>query len=699
MADITVGNPYRADRAYAALIKRNISWVYAMVDCNANSCTDQCLRLYAKKPTSISKSRFPSKAVSDSRYKYLSKQSHLQKFVCAQGDMEEITDHPFLDAIQRAGGHYTGYDLSYLLYSSLDTTGNAYWHKERDPTGTIKDFWPLLPQLVVPFPDKKNFLSHYEYGLNNQRIKISRANMVHYKYASLKHPFLGSGPLEAGAEAADLSQAMNEYEVAKFRNGGTPDVVLSYPQGVQVNAPEQKRMKRDYRRNFTQPHNSGKLVITTEGAEFKPYSMSMKEMSYLKGREWSLKELSGIFGVPLSFFVLDGILKANIEASTQLYMRKTIKPKLRSVESVMNEQVIPEYDENLFVAYDNPIPEDVEKRLKEIEVKTSTKYASINELRAEDGLDPVSWGDEPVQPEPIVIDTEKRKKKVKQKFPPLQMPAANFLPEEFISEMVSFFKRQGQVILGQAEDAEFKEAPLDSNQMKQFLEDKELFIDSGKLDIQLKIAEDIVGPWFDMGLWDEQLKETIRPFVRASIISAGTKAAASLAPDRFFDPQDPRLFRAVESRIPSIRGINRTTLTLVRNTVADGIAGGLSGSKIQKSLRIIFEDVEGVEKSIARKRAVLIARTETIWAFNEGAVIAYKQSGVVNSVEWLTAEDERVCQWCDPMDGRTQTLGQNFFQMGDEFEGRDGGTLRFNAEPIEHPPLHPQCRCSLAPIV
>ena len=668
--DSIAGKPYYANRSYNALIKKNISWVYAFIDRNSKTVADQCLRLYAKKPSSGSKSRFPSKGISDATYKYLQTRPHLLKFANRLEDVEEITDHPLLEVLQRGGGHYVGFDLNYLLTSSLDCCGNGYWLKEIDTTGTVTDIWPLLPQLVTPVPDKNNFLSHYEYGLQNQKQKIPRKKMVHYKYASLKHPFLGSGPLEAGVEAADLGNAMNNFEVAMFRNGGMPDVKFTFPVGVHVDEKEKKRIRREYERKFTQAHNAGRAIILTEGADVGKVSESIKDMSYLKGREWSQKELAAIFGVPLSFVVLDGVQVANVKASTQLYMRMTIKPKLTVIEQTMNEQLVPDFDENLFVAYDNPVPEDEEFRLKEITTKIDTRYSSINELRAEDGLEPVAWGDEPPEPIDFGFEPAKSKKKVKANFPSIEMPAANFIPEDFTAAMVDFFQRQGKVISGQAEDAEFK---------------------------SVKIAEDIVGPWFDMAVWDAALAETIRPFVRASIITAGQRAAATLPPDRIFNESDPRLFQAMESRIPSIRGINRHTQSLVRGVVAEGIAAGEPGNTIQRNIRGVFSTE--TDKDIGRLRATKIARTETIWAFNEGAVIAYEQSGVVTEVEWLTAEDERVCQWCGPMDGRVQTLGTNFWDMGTEMEGDKGGILRFTAEPIVHPPLHPQCRCAIAPIV
>ena len=676
MPDYASGKPYQANRTVNALVQKNVSWVYAMIDRNGKAVADQCLRLYAKRPTTGSKSRFPSRSVSDSRYKYLCKSPHLQKFVSDQEDIEEITDHPFLDVIHRGGGHYIRYDLFYLLTNSMDSTGNGYWLKDMGPLQVVTDIWPMLPQLVSPVADKKNFLQYYEYGVGNSKLKIPREKVVHYKYASLRHPFIGSGPLEAGCEAADLGMAMNNYEVAMFRNGGTPDVKLTYPEGVRVDGKEKDKIRRDYERKFSQPHNAGKMITLTEGADVVPFSISPKEMSYLKGRQWSRDELAAIFGVPVTFFALDGVVKANLSAAVEIYMRMTIKPKLTVIEETMNEQLLPDFDENLFVAYDNPVPEDDEFRLKEITARLLAKYSSINEERALDGLDPVPWGDKPEEPEPIEINSTEEvydkppKKKVKAKYPALAMPAADFIPEEFTAAMVAYFAEQGKVILGLAAEAEFK---------------------------SVKIAEDIVGPWFNMAIWDAALTRTIKPFVRATIMTAGQRALETVGPDRFFDESDPRLVSAMQRRVPSIRGINRHTQSLVRGVVANGIAAGEPGNTIQRNIRGIF--ASETAEDIGRYRATLIARTETIWAMNEGAVIGYKQSGVVSQVEWLTAQDERTCQFCEPMDGRVQTLGTSFYEMGTEMEGRDGGLLKFTAEPIEHPPLHPQCRCSLAPIL
>ena len=57
-------------------------------------------------------------------------------------------------------------------------------------------------------------------------------------------------------------------------------------------------------------------------------------------------------------------------------------------------------------------------------------------------------------------------------------------------------------------------------------------------------------------------------------------------------------------------------------------------------------------------RSERIARSEVIKATNWGTEEAYKESGVVDGKIWLTAFDERTCEFCASLDGKTTDLGK-----------------------------------------
>nr|DAR82821.1 MAG TPA: minor capsid protein [Caudoviricetes sp.] len=103
-----------------------------------------------------------------------------------------------------------------------------------------------------------------------------------------------------------------------------------------------------------------------------------------------------------------------------------------------------------------------------------------------------------------------------------------------------------------------------------------------------------------------------------------------------------------------------------------------------------------LEKSIKysarqnRHRAYRIARTELVFAYNQGSYYGTKQAqeqGLLGRVEkvWCTAEDERTCEICGALEGKR-------IAMDDDFD--------FKTKLIEPgikrvPPAHPHCRCTV----
>ena len=104
--------------------------------------------------------------------------------------------------------------------------------------------------------------------------------------------------------------------------------------------------------------------------------------------------------------------------------------------------------------------------------------------------------------------------------------------------------------------------------------------------------------------------------------------------------------------------------------VGQGILNGWGTNKIAYAIR---NSISG-NQNMGIKRAKMIARTEVINAYNQAAKNRYKQAGLTEKeMIWITAFDERTCPIC---------------------EGYDGMTI---AQTGEVPPVHPNCRCSVAP--
>lgn len=120
-----------------------------------------------------------------------------------------------------------------------------------------------------------------------------------------------------------------------------------------------------------------------------------------------------------------------------------------------------------------------------------------------------------------------------------------------------------------------------------------------------------------------------------------------------------------------IGGINATTAARMQVAVDDWFNERTTLPDLVREVQPVF----------GRRRAQLIAQTETTRAAAEGSVTGYEQSGVVQEAEWYTVRDERVCPICGALHGQRAPL-RGTFSSGQNY-----------------PPAHPGCRCFVRPVI
>jgi len=110
----------------------------------------------------------------------------------------------------------------------------------------------------------------------------------------------------------------------------------------------------------------------------------------------------------------------------------------------------------------------------------------------------------------------------------------------------------------------------------------------------------------------------------------------------------------------------------VASVLADGLERGASVNEIATALRGILDD---------RNWATMVAWTETNRAQSAAALERYRGRGVT-AVEWFTAQDQRVCKYCDANEAAGPVVLGMAFPSGET-----------------HPPAHPRCRCAILPVL
>jgi len=139
------------------------------------------------------------------------------------------------------------------------------------------------------------------------------------------------------------------------------------------------------------------------------------------------------------------------------------------------------------------------------------------------------------------------------------------------------------------------------------------------------------------------------------------------------------------------RRFSKTITEKTSNDLRVLLSAGLEEGEGIDELTTRIEEYSGFEEF----RAERIARTETIRAQGATEREAWKESGVVASAIWYTALDERVDDDCSVLHGKEVELDESFLSEDDL---TDMGLDSYDGA-IDSPPLHPNCRCTLLPVI
>jgi len=189
---------------------------------------------------------------------------------------------------------------------------------------------------------------------------------------------------------------------------------------------------------------------------------------------------------------------------------------------------------------------------------------------------------------------------------------------------------------------------------------------------------------------DQDIRRFARQAYKSGLRQADTKLAAGGAPiDGLIvgmpdarDDADSVLARelhqeelgVIEQRVfTELEGINDATAQQIERELIEGIQNGENPREIARRMS------DRIEK-IGKTRATTMARTEIVNANNVGALERYDEAGVGDfeiAAEYLTAEDSRVCPICKPWNGE----------------------IISKSEALALLPQHPNCRCSVAPVI
>jgi HK97 family phage portal protein len=308
--------------------------------------------------------------------------------------VEEVLEHPLLDLLAKVNPCTNAFDLWELTTLSQEVHGVAYWLLERGPLGTPVAVWPLPAHQVTPWrePDSPRLVDAYLYRCGGDEVRYAPEDVVAFRYPDPRDPYLsGMSPLRACFEQARLTSELAAFKQARFANHAIPDAIVS-PAAV-IGEEERDRLEMRWNEKLRRG-GAGRVIVAESAMRVQLLQHSMGDLAALADLRATKEDICNAFAVPVAFLTSQTNL-ANLQAAEQQHLAQAVRPRLRRRDEKLNEQLVPRFDPagRLFLAADEPAPGDRAQWLREREVFLRQGVMTVNEVRSEQGLPPVPWGD------------------------------------------------------------------------------------------------------------------------------------------------------------------------------------------------------------------------------------------------------------------------------------------------------------------
>lgn len=379
-------SPFELINAYKAV-------AYACVRLNAQGVSRAPLRLYATTRAGQRGPRRSHRPVPIARERRL--RDVVSRAIGPNDDVQEITEHPLLDALDRPNPFFDLPTLLSYLVACLDVAGSAFVAPFRagdDASWTATELWPLQPQYVFPIRTGNNVLTGWRYFVDD----FAPDGLVRFRWPSLRDPYLsGYSPLHACFEQAGLIDYYTASVEGILQGGAMPSGIVSAADPAMPLGDEQaERLEHDLNNRFG-GRGRGKLWVQRFPIKVQPLSFSPTDLGGLELSKEQRLLAANCFDVPISLLQSEDSNRATAQESSYQHAYYAIAPRCRLIEAALTQQLCRPVDPRLFFAFDDPVQRDVQRdaMIVDMAVKNGTK--TINEARAEEGLEPVDWGDEP----------------------------------------------------------------------------------------------------------------------------------------------------------------------------------------------------------------------------------------------------------------------------------------------------------------
>lgn len=284
---------------------------------------------------SLAKEGFQANAIVYRSVRMIAEAAASVPLLLYEGDKEQ-SNHPLLDLLAHPNPRDAGATLREALYGNLLIAGNAYL--EAVVLGRqVRELYALRPDRMKVVLGADGWPQAWEYRAGGGMVRFDQMQepLAPILQITLFHPLndhYGLSPMEAAAAAIDIHNAASGWNKALLDNAARPSGALVYagPPGATLGAEQFERLKNELEASFQGAANAGRPLLLEGGLDWKPLSMTPKDMDFMEAKSAAAREIALAFGVPPLLLGLPGDnTYANHAEAQRVFWRQTVLPLVK----------------------------------------------------------------------------------------------------------------------------------------------------------------------------------------------------------------------------------------------------------------------------------------------------------------------------------------------------------------------------------
>ena len=315
---------------------------------------------------------------------------------------KEIDTHPLLELLGRPASGQTGTDFLEAWFGFLLVAGNAYVEAVA-VGGQLRELHVLRPDRMKVIPGRDGWPEGYEYTVAGRSKRISDdvvSGVRPVLHVRLFHPandHYGLSPIEAAATAIDIHNEAARWNKALLDNAARPSGALVYAaRDGHLTGEQYERLKTELEGGFQGAQHAGRPLLLEGGLEWKPLSLSPKDMDFIEAKHAAAREIALAIGVPPMLLGIPGDnTYSNYQEANRSFWRQTVLPLVNRTAKAISTWLAPAFGSAVMLRPDldqiEALSVEREALWKRVE---AASFLTDNEKRAAVGYGPIDGGDE-----------------------------------------------------------------------------------------------------------------------------------------------------------------------------------------------------------------------------------------------------------------------------------------------------------------